>query len=208
MHASLGDPKPIGQVFAKRTLFSISFTMKEKRRAWLNHLFKTRYKDSRASFMKETGYSKGRLTQLFDVDAQFGERASLELAARIKGLDPHYFENPLWPDGSNPVETRIAEMTAALREVQAMDPQRLDSLEANLKALVDSMKTTDEILRTSHGVTGYVTETRAAETLGAAPKLKRPQKRSEQRENLLGGSSGFGELQSDGGQPPARPGKK
>lgn len=144
--------------------------MKERRRAWLNHLVETRFKGDRAAFIKETGLTKGRVSQLFDPDQAFGERASLELARRITGLDETYFENPLWPSESNPLEDSITAMTASLRQIHALDPTRFNSLRENVNALVKSLETTYQLLRDTHGVTGYVTPERAEETLGQAAK--------------------------------------
>lgn len=166
------------------------FTMKQRRRAWFKHLLKTRFKDDRAAFMKETGYTKGRVAQFLNPKQAFGERASRELASRIKGLNEDYFENPAWPADSNPIEARIIEMTTALREIHALDPQRFESVDANLTALVQSLKATDQILRESHGITGYVKPARAEETLGKADKRQPP----PTREALIGGASGFGGL--------------
>lgn len=135
-------------------MFSIPFTMKERRRAWLIHLFETRFKGDRAAFMKETGYTKGRLTQFFDEDETFGERASRELARRITGLNEDYFENPLWPADSNPFEARIVAMNAALREIQTLDPVRFAIVDANLSALVASLRGADQAMLDSLVISG------------------------------------------------------
>jgi hypothetical protein len=148
--------------------------MKDRRRAWLNHLVETRFKGDRAALIKETGLTKGRVSQLFDPDQAFGERASLELARRISGLEETYFENPVWPSESNPLEDRLTEMTASLRQIHALDPTRFNSLHENVNALLKSLETTYQLLRDTHGVTGYVTPERAEETLGQAPKAKTP----------------------------------
>lgn len=46
--------------------------------------FDKRYKADRAQFMADTGLSKGRVTQLFDADQSFGERAALNLELTLK----------------------------------------------------------------------------------------------------------------------------
>lgn len=46
----------------------------------------------RSEFLRRTGLSKGRVSQLLDPDTPFGERAARALAARIGMEDTRYFE--------------------------------------------------------------------------------------------------------------------
>lgn len=72
-------------------MFSITFTMKEARRARLIELFNTKYGGDRARFMRAVGLTKGRITQLFDEEEPFGEIAARRLAERLS-LPGNYFE--------------------------------------------------------------------------------------------------------------------
>lgn len=88
--------------------------MKDARRARLTHLFETTFKGDRAKFMKATGLTKGRITQLFDPKEPFGELAARRLAEQL-GLRPDYFEaadasvaEPVAPYGVKPPPAKPA----------------------------------------------------------------------------------------------------
>jgi SOS-response transcriptional repressor LexA len=57
--------------------------MKDIRKRRLEQLIRTRYKGVRADFMKETGLSGGRVTQLLNPADAFGERAARELERKL-----------------------------------------------------------------------------------------------------------------------------
>jgi hypothetical protein len=61
------------------------------RRSKLQHLLDHRYKGSREQFLKDSGLSKGRLSQLLDPDLPFGDVAARNLEERLK-LEPGYFD--------------------------------------------------------------------------------------------------------------------
>lgn len=61
------------------------------RRSKLQHLLDNRYKGSREQFLKDSGLSKGRLSQLLDPDLPFGDVAARNLEERLN-LDPGYFD--------------------------------------------------------------------------------------------------------------------
>lgn len=61
------------------------------RRYKLTHLLNTEFRGDRGRFLKETGLSKGRLSQLLDPDQPFGDRAAQNLEERLK-LDKGYFD--------------------------------------------------------------------------------------------------------------------
>lgn len=61
------------------------------RRQKLRFLLSHRFKDDRGAFLKESGLTKGRLTQLLDPDEPFGDVAARNLEDRLH-LDPGYFD--------------------------------------------------------------------------------------------------------------------
>jgi SOS-response transcriptional repressor LexA len=72
--------------------------MDDTRRKRLAELIATHYKGDRAAFIRASGLSKGRVTQLLDPGGRFGERAAQELVRRLNdgderlNLDERYFE--------------------------------------------------------------------------------------------------------------------
>lgn len=58
----------------------------------LAHLIATKYGDDRGLFLKASGISKGRLSQLLDPDEPFGEVAARNLEERLQ-LEPGYFDS-------------------------------------------------------------------------------------------------------------------
>jgi hypothetical protein len=90
MLASLAVTKPFGQALSKRPSFSI-FLMKDQRRRRFLAYFEMALAGSRETLMRRTGYTKGRISQLFDDDQPFGELAARNLAERL-GLAVDYFE--------------------------------------------------------------------------------------------------------------------
>lgn len=65
--------------------------MHSLRRYKLQHLLDTRFRGSRERFLKETGLSKGRLSQLLDESQPFGDVAARNLVERLR-LEPGYFD--------------------------------------------------------------------------------------------------------------------
>jgi transcriptional regulator with XRE-family HTH domain len=61
-----------------------------RRRRFLQH-FETALGSSREALMRRTGYTKGRISQLFDDEQAFGEKAARNLASRL-GLAEDFFE--------------------------------------------------------------------------------------------------------------------
>jgi hypothetical protein len=61
------------------------------RRSKLQHLLDNRYKGSREQFLKDSGLSKGRLSQLLDPELPFGDVAARNLEERLR-LEPGYFD--------------------------------------------------------------------------------------------------------------------
>lgn len=99
MHGSLGETKPPCQAAAELSLFSIHYMGNARRRrflAWYEATYDAG-SEGRAKFMRESAgpgmpaLTKGRVSQLFDESAPFGELAGRNLAARF-GLDADYFE--------------------------------------------------------------------------------------------------------------------
>ena len=61
------------------------------RRHKLRLLLEDRFKGNRGEFLKVTGLTKGRLTQLLDPAEPFGDIAARNLETRLQ-LDPGYFD--------------------------------------------------------------------------------------------------------------------
>ena len=61
------------------------------RRYKLSLLLAERFHGDRGEFLKQTGLTKGRLSQLLDPDVPFGETAARNLEQRLE-LDPGYFD--------------------------------------------------------------------------------------------------------------------
>lgn len=91
MPHSLGEPKPRCQELSKPRFSSIDCVTKDARRLRFAAYFRERFGDDRAKFMRATGLTKGRVTQLFDDNEPFGELAASRLAHKL-GLPPDYFE--------------------------------------------------------------------------------------------------------------------
>jgi len=65
--------------------------MQTLRRSKLKHLLEIVFKGDRGVFLKKSGLSKGRLSQLLDPNEPFGDVAARNLAERLE-LPPGYFD--------------------------------------------------------------------------------------------------------------------
>lgn len=61
------------------------------RRSKLRHLLEVGFKGDRGAFLKKSGLTKGRLSQLLDASEPFGDVAARNLAERLE-LPPGYFD--------------------------------------------------------------------------------------------------------------------
>ncbi len=61
------------------------------RRSKLAALLQLRFRGDRGAFLKESGLTKGRLSQLLDPDQPFGDVAARNLEERLR-LEPGYFD--------------------------------------------------------------------------------------------------------------------
>lgn len=61
------------------------------RRSKLRHLLEVQFKGDRGAFLKKSGLTKGRLSQLLDPEEPFGDVAARNLAERLS-LPPGYFD--------------------------------------------------------------------------------------------------------------------
>jgi hypothetical protein len=61
------------------------------RRSKLRHLLEVEFKGDRGVFLKKSGLTKGRLSQLLDPKEPFGDVAARNLAERLE-LPPGYFD--------------------------------------------------------------------------------------------------------------------
>lgn len=62
------------------------------RRQKLRLLIADRYKGDRGAFLRDSGITKGRLSQLLDPDQPFGDVAARNLEERLR-LDPGFFDS-------------------------------------------------------------------------------------------------------------------
>lgn len=65
--------------------------MHSLRRQKLESLLRDRYKGDRGAFLRESGLTKGRLSQLLDESQPFGDVAARNLEERLH-LEPGYFD--------------------------------------------------------------------------------------------------------------------
>jgi hypothetical protein len=83
MSGSLEQAKPQGQALPKPHLSKVRL-MDEIRRQLFLAYFNSQLKGDRALLIQRSGYSKGRISQFFDEEQAFGERAARELAKRLR----------------------------------------------------------------------------------------------------------------------------
>lgn len=157
MGLSLGVTKPCGQALSKLQMFSMCLPMSNpRRRRFLDWYARTYPADSsgRAKFMRDTArpglppLTKGRVSQLFDDDEPFGERAARSLAERL-GLDPDYFERDhgidlIATDGNGNVT--LAQVKAASPTHNARAGEVAASMAKSLSGLSDSRRKTIAML--------------------------------------------------------------
>lgn len=87
-------------------------------------------------------------------------------------------------------------LVAKIRAIKALNAAVYEKAVDSIYALAESLQTTDSFLRGEHGITGYVTPARAEETLGGhRDNVTHFQPSGEG--GLLGGMSGFGELEDE-----------
>jgi hypothetical protein len=88
---SLEHSKPFGQAFPKPKVFSIGLMENRRRDRFIAYFNGPPLKGDRELLIRKSGYTKGRISQFFDDEQPFGERAARALAERL-GLSPDYFE--------------------------------------------------------------------------------------------------------------------
>ena len=101
-----------------------------RRRRFLAY-FRTTLSGDRGRLIAKTGYTKGRVSQLFDDAQPFGERAASSLAGRL-GLPADYFER----DTSSSLSTEALELAA---QYDAMNHGERSRLQLLLQAARDSV---------------------------------------------------------------------
>ncbi len=91
MALSLGERKRYGQEPPKPGGGIIDHAMHALRRQKLRFLLDHQFKGDRGAFLKASGLTKGRLSQLLDPDEPFGDVAARNLEARLH-LEPGFFD--------------------------------------------------------------------------------------------------------------------
>lgn len=90
MIASLDSPKREVKLFLNLARYAFAH-MDSHRKARLALLLQKRYNGDRAAFGRESGLTKGRISQLLDPDEPFGERAAASLVSKLS-LTDHWFD--------------------------------------------------------------------------------------------------------------------
>lgn len=103
--SSLDYSKPKRQDFPKHFLGSLGEPMDrltEYRKSRLAALINTRpYDGNQMAFAKKAGLSKGRISQLLDPEASFGERSARSISTKLR-LGERYFEEGFDADNETP----------------------------------------------------------------------------------------------------------
>jgi len=155
---------------------------------------------ARALLMKATGrdgdppITKGRVSQFFDPKQPFGEEAAIKLAKRL-GLQDDYFLVDRPEFGEQPDLDRAAiESTVLtdLRDIEEINPETYAKLVADLHSIAEGARAAHRVIRTKTS-NHYVDAARAHKKLGKAPGRTVIEDQPH-TEGLLGGTSGFGEL--------------
>ena len=112
-------------------------------------------------------------------------------AARFLGVDAYWLATGKGSPELVDVDSEEREFLAALRQIRRINPETYSALMRKINEIADGLSATDALLRANHGVTGYVTSSRAEEMLPAPAVQDGPAPRHDQ---LVGGISGFGDL--------------
>lgn len=100
--------------------------MKNPRRLAFLAWFQSEYKgdDARARFMADTGLTKGRVSQLFDENQPFGERAAIALAIRLRLDEDTFLRPPENEQGAIEAATALLERLGVTRRGQTLAVKR------------------------------------------------------------------------------------
>src|SRR5947207_2740671 len=91
--SSLAIPKAQSQALPNAELFSLRYMTPANRRKRLQTVLDARYEGTQAKLAEATGLSEGRISQLFDDDKAFGEKAARNLESTI-GLRRGFLDEP------------------------------------------------------------------------------------------------------------------
>lgn len=135
----------------------------------------------------EMGVSQAAVGQALGGDTKALTAENCARAARFLGVDGYWLATG---EGEMVAKLTGEEELALqhLRDVRRLNKQTYEQIVGELAALSVSMIEAHKTLNTIHGVTSYTTPERAAQTLKPAPRERR------QPDKLLGGNSGFSEL--------------
>lgn len=114
MLMSLDRSEPLSQAKHELIRFSLAYMKDEDRRRRLVEYFDAKLGGDRARLIRMTGFSKGRVSQLFDPGQPFGERAAAGLALKL-GLSPDYFERES-PQTLSPAALELAALYDAMTD--------------------------------------------------------------------------------------------
>jgi hypothetical protein len=177
MLCSLDEPKRSCQEQSKQQLFSIDYMSDATRRAALRRYLADKLKGDRATLMRKSGLSKGRITQLFDDEEPFGERAARALAVKC-GLEPEYF---------NHVESDSAAMQLDPDQIELLrlweplfEDQKLELMESLRLAHKHALRAAEEIVK--RGLVNTAKPERVAANFKPAPKVDPMQQKKRKSE--------------------------
>lgn len=145
--------------------------------------------EARRKFMGKTGYTKGRVTQLFDPDEPLENKAARNIAERI-GKPADYFLVDRPEFGHSPereralVEGRVLD---DLRDIERIDPEAYKKLLSNLRIVADGVRASEQM---DQAPQAEPKKTRPP------PKINRDQAPAR-HQSLLGDASGFGARTGD-----------
>lgn len=144
--------------------------MDDERRArfrlWFAAVYGPDSAEARAKFMADSGkrgeepLTKGRVTQLFDDDQPFGERAARSLSRRFGMEDPDFFLHDQLTENAP-----IQRAAANLRVLRRINPETFDGLVGEIARITEGAKAADRLIRMNTKA-AYVDTQRADEKLG------------------------------------------
>jgi hypothetical protein len=126
----LNAPKVGCQGFSKASGLNISVVVKDYRRQRLKQLLMgAPFRGNRSAFIKATGLTNGRISQLLDPQEPFGDTAARRLIERL-GLPDNYFDPPNASALPAVLSKDALHVAEAYERMTAAERQRLDRLMA------------------------------------------------------------------------------
>lgn len=141
---------------------------------------------------RELGVSVQAISQVLNGSTRAMTAANTALAAKFLGVSWFWLATGEGSPTAVDATPEEEDILGALREIRRINPETHAKLVRGIDEIAHGLRATDELLRSAHGVTGYVSPERAAATL-PAPSAPRPDA-SRPSDNFMGGLSGFGDI--------------